>query len=103
MHGVIVFATYIVQTLYFLHLKFLASDICCHNGFTVRFAYDLVRTPKEGFLATRLICLRMFVIICVTCPFGTEIYTFRSHPDKLSALSRAYSKPISVKSKINPI
>ena len=43
------------------------------------------------------------MIICVTCPFGTEIYTFRSHPDKLSALSRAYSKPITVKSKIENV
>ena len=48
-----VFATQIVQSLYFLNPKFQA--IFC--GCTARFVSDLVGTPKTDFLTTRLILM----------------------------------------------
>ena len=48
-----VFATLIVQSLYFLHPKCQASVAFC--GRTARLMSDLVRSPKTSFVVTRLI------------------------------------------------
>ena len=59
-----VFATRIVQFLYFLNSKFQASNIFC--GYTDRFVWDLVGNPKDPFsrVAAHMVVLP-FLCVCV--------------------------------------